>query len=94
MGCGIADFGFQFCTQGPWLAAPWDLDAIYGVEVQAAASQRSGRRESRSHVAPRVKIPGDKIETHIFLVWGVYRPLRPKSAIAHPITIQNIRYER
>jgi len=27
-------------------------------------------------------------------VWGIYRPLRPKSAISHPITIQNMRFER
>ena len=27
-------------------------------------------------------------------VWGVYRPLRAKSAIPHPITIRNIRSDR
>ena len=53
-------------------------------EVQFADSRGlMWRRESK---------PLEK--THFFLVWGVYRPLRPKSAIPHPITIQNMRFER
>ena len=31
---------------------------------------------------------------HLKGVLGVYRPLRPKSAIPHPITIQNMRFEQ
>ena len=29
-----------------------------------------------------------------FCVWGVHRPVRPKSATPHPISIQNMRFER
>ena len=45
-------------------------------------------------MAPRVEVPGYKIKFQQFWVLGVYRPLRPKSAIPHPITIQNMRFER
>ena len=41
-------------------------------------------------MAPQVEVPGDKIKTQTFWVLGVYRPFRPKSAIPHPITIQNM----
>ena len=52
------------------------------------------RRESRSPVAPRVEVPGDKMKTQKCWVLAVYRPLRTKSAIPHPITIQNMRFEQ
>ena len=45
-------------------------------------------------VAPRVEIPGDKVETQNCWVWAVYRTLLSKSATIYPITIQNIRFER
>ena len=50
--------------------------------------------ESRSHVALGVEVPGDKIKNQKIWVWGVYRPLRAKSAIPHPITIQNMRSDQ
>ena len=44
--------------------------------------------------APRLKTPGDKIWDQNFQVSVVFRPLRPKRAIPHPITIQNMRFRR
>ena len=59
--------------RGPRLAAQGTLtrgatDLSQGplaprVEVLGAASRGPLRRESRSHVAPRVEVPGDKIKT-------------------------------
>ena len=40
------------------------------------------------------EVPGDKIKTQKSWVWGVYRPLRAKSPIPHPITIQNMRSDQ
>ena len=40
--------------------------------------------------APRLKTPGDKFWDQNFQVSVVFRPLRPKRAIPHPITIQNM----
>ena len=40
--------------------------------------------------APRVEVPEEKMKTQKCWVLGVYRPLQPKSAIPHPITIQNL----
>ena len=98
-------FGFSFCPQGPRLAAPQgtstrgarDLDSRrhrFESRSHGAASRGPLRRESRSLVAPRVEVPGDKIKTQKCWVLAVYRPLRPKSAIPHPITIQNMRFEQ
>ena len=93
--------GPRLAAQGTFTRSAGDLDSrrhrfpmALWVEVPCAVSQGPLRRESRSHVAPRVEVPGDKIKTQKFWVWGVYRPLRPKSAIPHPITIQNMRFER
>ena len=62
---------------------------------------------SRSHVAaprnpmllcletpgpPRLETPGDKFWDQNFQVSVVFRLLRPKRAIPHPITIQNMRF--
>ena len=92
--------GPGLAEQGPRLAAPWDLDSNLW-----RRESRSLLRESRSP-APwvqvpcyqgtwtRVQVPGDKMKTQKCWVLGVYRPLRPKSAIPHPITIQNMRFER
>ena len=44
--------------------------------------------------APRLKTPGDKFWDQNFQVSVVFRPLRPKRAIPHPITIQNMRFRR
>ena len=44
--------------------------------------------------APSFEVPGKKILDQNCQVLGVYRPLRPKRAIPHPITIQNMRFER
>ena len=44
--------------------------------------------------APRLKTPGDKNWDQNFQVWVVFRPLRPKRAIPHPISIQNMRFRR
>ena len=41
-----------------------------------------------------VEVPGDKMKTQKCQVLGVYRPLRPKSVIPHPITIQNMIFEQ
>ena len=99
-------FGFSFCSHGPRLAAPqgtstramgpWlkSMAPRVEVEVPCAAIRGPLRCESRSLVALRVEVPGDKIKTQ--KCWGlaVYRPLRTKSAIPHPITIQNMRFEQ
>ena len=86
--------GFYFVPRGPWLAAPHgtstrgagDLDSQRRGPRLAAPRDLNWRRESRS--------PGDKIKTQKSWVWGVFRPLRAKSSIPHPITIQNMRYGR
>ena len=44
--------------------------------------------------APRLKTPGDKFWDQNFQVSVVFRPLRLKRAIPHPITIQNMRFRR
>ena len=84
MGCGIADFvrrglcingqnstflGFHFVPRdldsqrrGPRLAAP-----LMWVKVP-------WRRESRSLVAPRVEVPGDKMKTQKCWVWAFIDP--------------------
>ena len=64
------------------------------VKVPCAVRRGPLRRESRSHVVLRVEVPRDKIDTQKCSVSGVYRPLRPKSAIPHPITIQNMRFDQ
>ena len=69
-------FGFLFCPQGPRLAAPRDLDSRrhHGITIViprwrrqsrslGAATRGPCRRHSRSHVAPRLEVPGDKIKT-------------------------------
>ena len=42
----------------------------------------------------RLKIPGDKFWDQNFQVSVVFRPLWPKQAIPHPITIQNMRFRQ
>ena len=44
-------------------------------------------------LAPQVEVQG-AASRDPWGVWGVYRPYRPKSAVPHPITIQNMRFER
>ena len=44
--------------------------------------------------APSFEVPGYKLWDHNCQVLGVYRPLRPKQAIPHPISIQNMRFDR
>ena len=48
----------------------------------------------RSHILNSNGVPGGKIKKQKFWVWGVYRPLQTKSAIPHPITIQNMRSDQ
>ena len=89
--------GPRLATQGTstrGAMGPWLKSMAPRVEVPCAASRGPLRRESRSLVAPRVEVPGDKMKTQKCWVLGVYRPLRPKSAIPHPITTQNMRFER
>ena len=93
--------GPRLAAQGTLTHSAGDLDSrrhrfpmALWVEVPCAVSQGPLRRESRSHVAPRVEVPGDKIKTQKSWVWGVYRPLRAKSPIPHPITIQNMRSDQ
>ena len=45
-------------------------------------------------MAAPFEVPGDKIQDQNFQVYGVYRPLGPKQALPHPITIQNMRFDR
>ena len=56
-------------AKGPWLKS-----VAPRVKVPCAASRGPLRRESRSHVAPRVEVPGDKIKTQKCWVLAVYRP--------------------
>ena len=41
-----------------------------------------------------LEVSGDKLWDQTFQVWVVFRPLQPKRAIPHPITIQNMRLIR
>ena len=94
-----------FCPEGPINApnsrflgfyfVPRDLDsqrhmgprlAAQGTLTRGASRGPIWRRESRS--------PGDKIKTQKSWVLGIFRPLRAKSPIPHPITIQNMRSDR
>ena len=72
---------------------PWDTMALC-LETPAPPLETPWRRESRSLVAPRVEVPGDKMKTQKLWFLAVYRPLQTKSAIPHPITFQNMRFER
>ena len=74
----------EYCQNAIIVTWTWQEGGLF------SSSSMLGR-ESRSHVTPRVEVPGDKIKTRFF---GVYRPRRPKSAIPHPITIHNMRFER
>ena len=47
----------------------------------------------RCYSRSQVKTPGDRIQDQDFQVSGVYRPLRTKRALAHPIAIQNMRFD-
>ena len=50
--------------------------------------------DSQRHMGPWLAAAADKIKIQKNWVWGVYRPLRPKSAIPHPITTQNMRSDQ
>ena len=71
-----------------WGAAPWDL------QVRAAPLEVPWRRPSRSEVRQPLISQGDKLWDQNFQVYVVSRPLRPKRAIPHPITMQNMRFRR
>ena len=89
--------GPRLAAQGTLTRSAGDLDSRrhrFELRSHGAASRGPLRRESRSHMAPWVEVPGDKIKTQKNWVWGVYRPLRPKSAIPHPITTQNMRSDQ
>ena len=100
MGCGIARFGrrglkttetWKFWSQN---LSPRGFEArrTWGFEAQHHGVSRGGAGVSRhSAMAPWL---GDKFWDRNFQVSVVFRPLRPKRAIPHPITIQNMRFRR
>ena len=81
---------FKFSSNSSYLNLSWKLYTFpwsWSLTHSLIATLEFGHKEW-------LLVPGDKIKNQNFWVWGVYRPLRPKSAIPHPITIENMRFER
>ena len=78
--------GPRLAAQGTLTRSAGDLDSQRRGPRLAAPVKVPWRCESRS--------PGDKIKTPKSLVLGIFRLLRAKSPIPHPITIQNMRSDR
>ena len=79
----------------PWVTAPI-VKALRCIHSGAAIQGPSALPFEvlwRCYSRSQVKTPGDRIQDQDFQVSGVYRPLRTKRALPHPIAIQNMRFD-
>ena len=90
------NFGPGFCPQGPWMAAPHGIliDNAVVPWIRGPCATVSGTTGLSFEIPCGAAIQGlwGHLPDQIFQRSGVYRPLQPKRAIPHPITIQNMSF--